>query len=90
LTQQPVRQDGRYTLQAEAGVGESRAEEPAPTGRAWVELQAALEHGSLPALQQACAPVLAEIRPWLRGLIHYHLGSSVLRTRQVMLDVQNL
>ncbi|MEO6030775.1 MAG: DNA repair protein RecO [Burkholderiaceae bacterium] len=90
LTQQPVRQDGRYMLQAEAGVGQSRADEPAPTGRAWVELQAALEHGSLPALRQACAPVLAEIRPWLRGLIHYHLGSSVLRTRQVMLDVQNL
>ena len=90
LTQQPLQPGTRYMLQAEAGVGESTADEPAPSGRAWVGLQAALEHGSLPALQQACTPVLGEIRPWLRGLIHYHLGSSKLRTRQVMLDVQNL
>jgi DNA repair protein RecO (recombination protein O) len=26
----------------------------------------------------------------LRALLHYHLGTPVLRTRQVMLDVQSL
>ena len=26
----------------------------------------------------------------LRALLHYHLGSPVMRTRQVMLDVQSL
>jgi DNA repair protein RecO (recombination protein O) len=25
----------------------------------------------------------------LRALLHYHLGTPVLRTRQVMLDLQN-
>jgi len=59
-------------------------------GSLLIGLQAALEHGSLPALQQACGMALAELRSALRGLLHYHLGSPVLRTRQVMLDVQAL
>jgi DNA repair protein RecO (recombination protein O) len=33
---------------------------------------------------------LPELKTALRALLHYHLGSSVLRTRQVMMDVQNL
>jgi len=33
---------------------------------------------------------LGELRTALRGLVHYHLGSSVLRTREVMRDLQNL
>jgi DNA repair protein RecO (recombination protein O) len=53
-------------------------------------LQAALQHGSLLALQQACAANLSELRLALRGLLHYHLGSPHLRTRQLMLDVQAL
>ena len=60
------------------------------TGRTFVNLQAALEHGSLDALREACSAALPELRTALRGLLHYHLGSPVLRTRQVMLDVQTL
>jgi len=30
------------------------------------------------------------LRTALRGLVHYHLGSSVLRTREVMRDLQSL
>ena len=33
---------------------------------------------------------LPELKALLRGLLHYHLGSSVLRTRQVMLQLQGL
>ena len=55
-----------------------------------IGLQAALSHGSLPALQQACMPALADLKSVLRGLLHYHLGSSVLRTRQVMQGVYSL
>jgi DNA repair protein RecO (recombination protein O) len=90
LTQEAVRDDSRYTLVAEAGVGAPRAGDAALPGRVLIGLQAALEHGSLPALQQACAPALPELKTALRGLLHYHLGSPVLRTRQVMLDVQAL
>src|SRR5438876_76126 len=62
-----------------------------PSGAALLSgLQAALEHGSLEALRHACARSRAELRAALRGLVHYHLGSSVLRTREVMRDLQNL
>ena len=44
----------------------------------------------LAALQRACLGVQAELRPMLRGLLHYHLGVPLLRTRQVMIDLQNL
>jgi DNA repair protein RecO (recombination protein O) len=55
-----------------------------------VGMQAALMHGSVRALQQSCASALPEWRGLLRGLLHYHLGSSALRTRQVMLGLQSL
>jgi DNA repair protein RecO (recombination protein O) len=41
-------------------------------------------------LQQACAVALPELKGILRTQLHYHLGSSVLRTRQVMIEAQNL
>ena len=86
-TQQPVEAEGRYALSAEAGVipGDSEL-----TGAALVDLQAALEHGSLAALQQACRACLGALRLALRGLIQHHLGNSVLRTRQVMMALQSL
>jgi len=67
-----------------------RSGESPMTGAALIGLQAALSHGSMPALQQACARVLPELKTMLRALLHYHLGTPMLRTRQVMLDVQNL
>jgi DNA repair protein RecO (recombination protein O) len=90
LTQEEVREEQRYTLLAEAGVGAPRTGDPAIPGKVLIGIQAALEHGSLQALQQACALALPELKAALRGLLHYHLGSPVLRTRQVMLDVQAL
>ena len=90
LTQQPVVDDGRYTLLADSGVGASRAGDVGLSGSALIGLQAALEHGSLPALRQACATALPELKGLLRAQLYYHLGSSVLRTRQVMVEAQNL
>jgi DNA repair protein RecO (recombination protein O) len=89
LTQQPLRDDRRYALRGEAGVIEA-ADDSALDADALLGLQAALEHGSMAALQQACAAALPALKQQLRALLHYHLGSSVLRTRQVMLDVQQL
>ena len=86
LTQAPVRAEGRYGLMPEAGVGA----EGEIAGAALIGLQAALQHGSVPALQQACRAALPELKGALRAMIQHHLGSSTLRTRQVMMDVQNL
>jgi DNA repair protein RecO (recombination protein O) len=85
-TQASVGVERRYSLTPETGVvagGEI-------TGAALIGLQAALQHGSVPALQQACRAVLPELKSALRGMIQHQLGSSTLRTRQVMMDVQNL
>ena len=91
LTQEEVDASARYALLPEAGVTAPRGGSDAGVaGEVLVGLEAALEHGSLAALQQACHPALPELKAVLRGLLHYHLGSPVLRTRQVMLDVQAL
>ncbi len=89
-TQEPVHEERRYALLPEAGVAAMAGREAQLTGHVLIGIQAALEHGSLAALQQACARALPELRAALRGMLHYHLGSPVLRTRQVMLDVQSL
>ena len=89
LTLQAVRAEARYSLLPEAGVSDTRADVDL-AGTTLIGLQAALSHGSLTALQQACMPALADLKSVLRGLLHYHLGSSVLRTRQVMQGVYSL
>ena len=90
LTQQEVEAGASYALLPEAGVAAVRSGDAQITGAALIGLQAALAHGSMPALQQACSAALPELKTMLRGLLHYHLGTPVLRTRQVMLDVQTL
>ena len=90
LTQQAVRVEARYTLLAETGVGDARGSGIDLTGAVLTRLQAALQHGSLPALQHACGSSLAELKVLLRGLIQHQLGTATLRTRQVMLDLQGL
>ena len=90
LTLDVVDLEGRYVLRPEAGVAPARPDDASVSGAMLVGMQAALLHGSVSALQQACASALPEWRGLLRGLLHYHLGSSVLRTRQVMLGLQSL
>ena len=43
---------------------------------------------ALHALMHACVPVLSELKSCMRALIHYHLGSQPLRTRQWMIELQ--
>ena len=97
LTQQPVQDAARYGLLPEAGVQAARGGDGGNggsdgelAGATLIGLEAALTHGSLPALQQACGAALAGLKTSLRALLHYHLGSSSLRTRQVMQDLQHL
>ena len=85
-----VHPDCRYALLPEAGVAFARPDDASVSGAALIGVQAALLHGSLPALQLACSRALTDWRGLLRGLLHYHLGARSLRTRQVMLDLQSL
>jgi DNA repair protein RecO (recombination protein O) len=33
---------------------------------------------------------MAELKPQLRNLLNYHCGVGTLKTRQMMIDIQNL
>ena len=90
LTQRPVGLRDRMTLLPEAGVALPRDGDGGLSGKVLVGLQAALEHGSLAALRQACSVALPELKAALRVVLQYHLGTPVMRTRQVMIDLQTL
>ena len=89
-TQAPVREDERLALLGEHGVAAPPPGEPGIPGAALIRIEAALGHGSLPALRQACGEALAALRGPLRALVAYHLGTPLLRTRQVLQSVQDL
>ena len=98
-TQTPVRPDASYQLQPEAGLAPADRQDSMPggaptsgalTGAQCLALQAALKRHDLAALRQACAAALPALKLQLRPLLHYHLGSPPLRTRQMMLDVRRL
>ena len=88
-TQAHVDPERRYQLSPEAGVIPPAAD-PSLPGALLVQLQAALLHGSMAALRQACAAAPPALKTTLRGLLHYHLGHQPLRTRALMVDVQQL
>lgn len=88
-TQAPVAPERRYQLSAESGLIPPTSDAHLP-GALLIQLQAALLHGSPAALRQACAAAPLALKSTLRGLLHYHLGHQTLRTRALMVDVQNL
>lgn len=90
LTLQPLEPGARYALHPESGLLGAVGDEPGVSGRDWVAIEAALEAGGLAAVSRAVAPVTTALRAPLRQVLHYHLGSPVLRTRQVLVDVQKL
>jgi DNA repair protein RecO (recombination protein O) len=89
-TQQRIDARSAYQIRPEIGVVVAGDDEGAISGSVLIALQAALDDGRLVALQQASLAALPALRTQLRALLHYHLGSAPLRTRQVMLDVQEL
>lgn len=84
----PLEPAGRYSLHGEAGLCPGGADPV--EGRVLAALGEALDANDLAALQAACLPALPALRLQLRALLQYHLGHAVLRTRQVMLEVQRL
>jgi DNA repair protein RecO (recombination protein O) len=89
-TQQPLAPGVPHALRPESGLVPVAPGEPGLYADGWRALQRALDDADLGALQRACLPALAELKPQLRQLLHYHLGSPRLRTRQLMMDLQNL
>ncbi len=91
-TQQRLEADALYRLQGDRGVvdaggGPAAARLP---GGDLLALDGALREDDLGALHVACATRLDRLKPVLRSLVHYHLGSPALRTRDVMRDAKRL
>jgi DNA repair protein RecO (recombination protein O) len=79
-TTQALVPTARYGLRADHGVVQDRE---GASGATWLALQAALAAGDAAALRRACAVEAAALRAPLRHLVHYHLGTTQLRSRQV-------
>ncbi|MBY0454541.1 MAG: DNA repair protein RecO [Burkholderiaceae bacterium] len=93
LTLAPLRPQARYALTPEGGLLPAPARARASLSAAqWLALHAALQGTGvrLAALLRSCAPVAFELKPQLRALLQYHCGPPLLRTRQLMMDIQAL
>ncbi|MDH0380301.1 DNA repair protein RecO [Comamonas aquatica] len=93
LTLQSLQPEALYVLVAEMGLRPALdSDRAALTGRQWGLLQQALSQGesAYPATVRACAAVATALKPQLRHLLQYHCGSPLLRTRQLMMDLQTL
>ena len=82
----------RYTLVPEGGLRQAHADDRSSlSGQQWNRLQLAVDDNApFTATLRACSEVMAELKPQLRTLLHYHCGVSNLRTRQMMMDLQAL
>lgn len=85
-----VEPDRSYVLTPEHGLRVAHDDDRQPLrGEHCLALQAALDEASpFIATMRACPPCLTALQPQLRGLLHYHSGLRVFKTRQLMLDVQ--
>ena len=92
MSLRPLEESLHYTLVPEGGLRLSSSEDRAGlTGAQWVELQAALQDSApFTTTLRACAQMMSELKPQLRALLHYHCGVKTLRSRQMMIDIQNL
>jgi DNA repair protein RecO (recombination protein O) len=92
MTLAPLQSDNRYCLVPEGGLRQAQGDDRGSlSGAQWINLQAALRD-QVPFITtlRACAGVMAELKPQLRTLLHYHCGVKTLRTRQMMMDIQSL
>jgi DNA repair protein RecO (recombination protein O) len=93
LTLAPLDADAPYTLVAEAGLiaVDDEDERPRLTGARWRALQRSLDDAApFHATLREAAADMAELKPMLRTLLHYHCGVGSLRTRQMLVDLQSL
>ena len=82
----------QYVLLAEAGLREAHDDDRASmNGAQWQALQDALD-GDAPFADtmHACINHLPELKSQLRALLHYHCDVKILKTRQMMRELQAL
>ena len=92
-TLSPLQAQGRYSLVPEGGLVRAAAGDDRASldGEQWQLLQLALdEPAPFSATLPEAAMVMAQLKPQLRTLLHYHCGVTTLRTRQMMKDLQAL
>jgi DNA repair protein RecO (recombination protein O) len=92
VTQDPILPGASYVLTQDRGLCRVSADDrTAIGGRTWLLLQAALTSMKPHAeVLKICVHVASSLKPQLRGLLQHHCGAPALRTRQFMMDVQNL
>jgi len=93
LTLAPLHADSLYSLIAEAGLIATGDEEDraALPGERWTALQRALDDAApFHTTLHTAAMDMAQLKPQLRALLHYHCGVGQLRTRQMLIDLQSL
>ena len=95
LTLAPLDADARYTLVPEAGLRQAIDDEAALSGAEWQALERSLgDRAPFPATLRLVALMNggtnSALRNQLRTLLNYHCGVSMLRTRQMMRDLQAL
>jgi DNA repair protein RecO (recombination protein O) len=88
----PLAAGERYALRPEGGLVEwhDPEERGSLAGAQWQALQAALDEPAPYHAMLRCVAEMGELKPQLRALLHYHCGVNTLRTRQLMMDLQNL
>ena len=94
----PLADASRYTLLAEGGLRAATPDDRAAlSGAQWQALQRSLDEdgaASYGAVLRVVAgrgfAAAAELKAQLRALLQYHCGSPLLRTRQLMMDLQSL
>ena len=92
MTLGPLAPQARYVLVSEGGLRQAGdSDRNSISGQHWQTIQQALDAATgLLGLLAACAPVAQELKSQLRALLNYHCGVTMLRTRQMMVDLQSL
>ena len=92
MTLLPLEPTQRYTLVPEGGLRQAHGDDRSSlSGQQWNRLQQAVDDAApFTTTLRACSEVMAELKPQLRTLLHYHCGVTNLRTRQMMMDLQAL
>jgi DNA repair protein RecO (recombination protein O) len=89
----PLEPQERYSLVPEGGLVRTNPADGRASlaGEEWQALQRALDDNApFSATLRACSDLVAQLKPQLRILLHYHFGVATLRTRQLMIDLQSL
>lgn len=82
----PLTVAGAVLLEIEAALASVAAPSRALTSP--LDETGGMQPSVIPTLMAACIPALSELKVMTRSLIHYHLGSQTLRTRALMLELQ--